>query len=208
MRLKQVDDIYKAFPEDEPWVEIDVADGGFTRGYTTWRNVNDLKLFTREEKPFQIAMHVMMNQPEDVVEMWAAADIKRFIFHLETTASVEMITSICQTKGIDAMIALAPPTTAQHAIQYLKLADSVQVLAVSPGVSGQQFQEEVLEKIKFLRLQFPNMVIEVDGGMNPETAKKCLEAGASQIVATSYIFKADDPIRAYAELREIGRLGN
>ena len=74
------------------------------------------------------------------------------------------------------------------------------MLAVQPGPVGQEFLPFVCEKIKFLREEFPDAIIEVDGGMNPETAGQVKEAGADTIVSASYIFNAVDPKKAYEEL--------
>jgi ribulose-phosphate 3-epimerase len=77
------------------------------------------------------------------------------------------------------------------------------VLAVLPGAAGQKFLSEDLEKIMVLRQASPSAIIEVDGGMNPETARLVKTAGADTIVSASYIFGSGDPKKAYEELRKI-----
>jgi GxxExxY protein len=77
----------------------------------------------------------------------------------------------------------------------------VQVLAVSPGKSGQKFDKRVLEKIRFLKKNYPDVIIEVDGGINLETAKLCKEAGAGILVAGNYIWGSKNPQGAYEELQ-------
>jgi ribulose-phosphate 3-epimerase len=86
---------------------------------------------------------------------------------------------------------------------YLKHSRLFQVLAVQPGPSGQPFLSSVLEKIRFLREEHPDATIEVDGGINLETAKLVKEFGADTIVSSSYIFNSPDPKRAYQELSAV-----
>jgi ribulose-phosphate 3-epimerase len=77
------------------------------------------------------------------------------------------------------------------------------VLAVQPGPAGQTFLPFVEEKIRFLREAVPDAIIEVDGGMNPDTARLVKVMGADTIVSSNYIFSAADPKKAYEELRAI-----
>ena len=85
----------------------------------------------------------------------------------------------------------------------LKHFDFFLVLAVSAGQSGDSFNEMALEKIKFLREKTPQAIIEVDGGVNFETAKMVKEAGANIIVSSSYIFDSPDPAGAFQELKNL-----
>jgi len=75
-----------------------------------------------------------------------------------------------------------------------------QVLAVNPGPAGQKFQHQALDKIRFLRSHYPESVIEVDGGINEETAHLARKAGADIVTSASYIFSSDDPAAAYQKL--------
>lgn len=201
-RLRQTDRIFEVYGNEQPWIHIDVADGGFTRGYSTWRNPADLKIFSRRV-PFLIEIHMMVNNPEEVMEPWLNQDISRFIFHLESTANVNTIVNLCNNKGVDPMLALSPGTSASHALPYLEDLKSCQVLAVNPGQSAQDFQEEIFDKIKQIKDSFPEIMLEVDGGINLETGKKCIAAGADQLVSASYIWKNLDPAKAYKALCDL-----
>ena len=86
---------------------------------------------------------------------------------------------------------------------YLGMVQMFQALAVQPGPAGQKFMRERLDAIMFLRHIAPNATIEVDGGIDPETARLAAAAGADEITSESYIFKATDPAGAYKELSEI-----
>ena len=78
--------------------------------------------------------------------------------------------------------------------------DGFQFLAVKPGLSGQALDGNTMERIRTMRAKFPDMIIEVDGGVVPETAKQMREAGATQVVSGSYIFNNPDPMKAFSEL--------
>ena len=80
-------------------------------------------------------------------------------------------------------------------------ADLLLVMSVDPGFGGQDFIEDVLEKIREAREKHPELMIQVDGGVDDETAPKCIEAGANNLVSGSYIFKSDDRKAAIEKLR-------
>lgn len=98
------------------------------------------------------------------------------------------------------MLAVRPETPAEKLMAYFKKVSEFQVLAVYPGPSGQKFQTLVAKKIKFLRHEMPNATIEVDGGINEETAKLAKSFGADIAVSASYIFNSSDPKEAYEKL--------
>ncbi|MEK7499798.1 MAG: hypothetical protein AAB649_04295 [Patescibacteria group bacterium] len=115
------------------------------------------------------------------------------------------ILSVCQSGGVEAMLAINPKTQTENLSLHLDAFKYLQLLAVPPGKAGQVFDESIIEKIKFLRAHAPNAIIEVDGGMNPETAKKCHEAGAHLFVSASFILNSSNPEEAYQTLLEATR---
>jgi ribulose-phosphate 3-epimerase len=98
------------------------------------------------------------------------------------------------------MLSSKPESMEEDIAPYLKHFHLFQVLAVQPGPAGQVFLPFVCEKIRFLREESPDAIIEIDGGMNPETARLVKDVGADTIVSSSYIFNAVDPKKAYEEL--------
>ncbi len=187
---------------EERWLHIDIADGGFTNGYSTWRNPGDLAEL-KLTSDIKIELHLMMNEPEQAMDPWLAAGISRLIFHLEATASLEVVVACCRDRGVEPMLALAPETPVNHALTYLAGLPACQILAVHPGLAGQSMEPGTLEKIASIHARFPNMVIEVDGGVTPETAAQMKAAGATQVVAGSSIFGAENPgaiFKKYLEL--------
>jgi len=189
------------------WVQLDIMDGNFVPNFT-WNKPSDLKYY---DPGVLLEAHLMVSEPEKYVEGWIDAGIKRIIFHIEATSDPQAVIQICREKKIEVGVAINPETpqsllslVAGQAPLLIKLVDMVLVLGVIPGFGGQKFKPEVLPKIKALRRLNPHLTIEVDGGMNPHTAKQAVEAGANVIVAGSYIFtsedieKAIDKIRTYA----------
>jgi len=192
----------KKFLKKGDWLHLDVGDGRFTFN-KTWRNPAEWAGLKPE---FNLEVHLMVENPEKYVEPWLEAGAKRFILHVETMKGGEPtknIVSRLREKGAEAVLASAPLTPLSKIWPYLKSFSHFQVLAVDPGPAGQKFLPVVLHKIKFLRNFAPNAMIEVDGGMNPETAKLAKAAGANVVASATYIFSDKNPKKAYKKLRKI-----
>ena len=181
------------------WVQIDIMDGNFVAN-STWNKPGDLKYY---DPGVLMETHLMISEPEKYVEQWIDAGAKRIIFHIEATVSPYEIMRVCRARGVEAGVAISPDTPVGIVENVAKRADMILVLGVTPGFGGQEFKSEVLEKIEALREANPRLTIEVDGGMNPRTAKTAVSAGASVIVAGSYIFGSGDIEKAIEELRNI-----
>ncbi len=179
------------------WVQLDIADGTFTKN-TTWHNSQDLLGL---ETSLNIEVHLMINNIEERIENWLIAPVKRIIFHLETAKDPDFVIEKCHEAGKEAGIAIGPDTSWTKLVPYFQKVDLFQVLGVYPGLAGQKFQEDCFDKIKHLRKEYPQCIIEVDGGMDAETAERAIEAGANIIVAASAIFSADDIKKAIEELQ-------
>lgn len=197
---------HRVTPDSEQWVHLDVADGSFTNGYSTWRSVNEFAAIKRDPR-LKLEVHLMVSSPDAVVGEWLAVGAQRIIFHLETTSNVGVLAGVCSQFGAQAMIAIKPETPVAHVVPYLELVPACQILAVVPGLSGQVMQSEAPQKVRELKKIKPEILVEVDGGVTPATAKQCLEAGADQIVSSSYIFSDDNPAAAYARLKDV-EMGN
>ncbi|MFY9458091.1 MAG: ribulose-phosphate 3-epimerase [Candidatus Spechtbacterales bacterium] len=203
---KSFDELKEKIETVEPyvkWVQLDIMDGKFVPN-TTWNEPEDLKLW----KPkVLLEAHLMISEPEKYAEQWIDAGIKRIIFHIEATSDPYAIIKICRERKVEVGVAINPETPesalslAAGQALLVSSVDMVLVLGVTPGFGGQEFMPSVLEKIKALRNTNPNLTIEVDGGMNPKTAKKVVEAGASVVVVGSYIFRSDDIKKAIDELK-------
>lgn len=179
------------------WVHLDVADATFTRN-TLWHEPADL---VGVKTPLLIEAHLMISDIEERIENWLSVNVKRIIFNLEASKDPDFIIDKCRQAGVEVGLSIGPDTPWTQIVPYLKKIDLAQILSVYPGLAGQKFIEEGFDKIVNIRKKCPSCVIEVDGGMNPETAKKAAEAGANIIVAASYIWGSGDIEKAINELK-------
>jgi ribulose-phosphate 3-epimerase len=196
-------EIAKTFLREGELVHLDVADGVFA-AYKTW---NDPLGWVNLKSPFGLEVHLMVEHPEEHVDNWLAAGARRLIVHIEavTPQSLHEIVSLAERYHTEIMLSSKVESIPEEFLPYINKErfSSFQVLAVQPGPAGQTFLPFVEEKIRFLREAVPDAIIEVDGGMNPDTARLVKVMGADTIVSSNYIFSAADPKKAYEELRAI-----
>ena len=105
--------------------------------------------------------------------------------------------------GATAGIAINPETPLSAAKDVLSEVDLLLVMSVHPGFGGQEFIADVLRKVKAARAEYPDLMIQMDGGIDKSTASRCLEAGANNLVAGSFIFRSRNRARAIASLRTL-----
>lgn len=203
------------------WVHLDIADGVFARS-ESWRNPQELadylgqndnggffaKIFGIQTKTpaLNLEIHLMVADPEKVLESWLKAGAKRVIVHIEAVAAAWLgILDKCKEYGAELMVAVNPETPPDNLILLLDRfpVRYVQCLAVPPGPAGQKFEEIVLAKIKLLKKNYPALKIEVDGGVNPETAKLAKEAGAEILATGTYIWTNLSHKAAFEKLKNI-----
>lgn len=196
--ITEVQEKIKLVQDHVQWVHLDIMDGKFVPN-TTWNNPTELM---HMRLPLKVEVHLMVEKPEDVYLDWILAGAARIIWHWEATDKhTEIARDICR-RGVQAGIALNPGTPAD-VLNHLLISEinMVLVMANAPGFGGQEFREETLEKIKTLRACWPEGIIGVDIGVNPETAPKAVVAGANVLVAGSYIFGVEDPLTAIERLK-------
>ena len=184
------------------WAHIDVTDGSFSKT-PTWHGAD-----VYANSGLLLEVHLMVSHPELVLDEWLAAGVKRVIVHVESLLSrdekiVRMISAKCKEHGAELMLSENPNTAAQELLGFAGSVDSFQLLAVLPGPSGQEFDLRVIKKIEFLKEQLPNVMIEIDGGVNADIAARLRAAGADVIVAASFIFGNDNPQSAFHTLKNI-----
>lgn len=165
------------------WVQIDVTDKTLTEN----ESFRDPKPFKNLKTRVNFEVHLMFDDPLKVVPDWAEAGFKRLIGHVESQDPGGFVRWV-RERGLEVGLALDGPTPVGEIVPYLPQVDQVLVMMYKAGPSGQKFQKENLKKIKFIHQNFPNLPIEVDGGINGETAKMVKEAGASRLVSTSFLF--------------------
>jgi ribulose-phosphate 3-epimerase len=197
--------VAKTFLHAGDLVHIDVTDGVFST-HKTW---GDPFAWTKLGSPFPLEVHLMVEQPEDHAENWFVAGARRLIVHIETVvpAEVRRLLDLAEQHHGEMMFSSMPDTDPDMFVpivqRFGERITAFQVLAVTPGAAGQKFHPSTLSKITALRQLSPNATIEVDGGMNLETARLVKSAGADTIVSASYIFGSPDSKKAYEALRAI-----
>ncbi len=192
------------FENSDCWVHIDVTDGKFTP-HQIWNNPRELaELQTGSYKlPCYMEVHLMVQEPETVINQWMDTAAQRFIVHLETIKKEKHSYFLEEVGFPRTILAIKQETPVKDLVPYLSECKMVSLLAVTPGRSGQLFNPSILEKIKFLKQNHPDVKIEVDGGVNLETAKLIKEAGADIAVSASHIWENANPKEAYKNLTKI-----
>ncbi len=203
------------------WAQIDIADGKFTL-HKTWNNPKELSAVKGQLSDVNLEIHLMVENPQDVVDDWIKTGAKRIIIHHEAIVSsakthpdnneidiLNFILEKCEVGNVNVELGLAinPETSAEELTPHLDKIRFIQILAVNPGLAGQQFKAETLDKIKFIKelndAYFDSIIVEVDGGINLEMAKLCKKAGADILAAASYIWNSENPKKSFEELNII-----
>lgn len=185
------------------YIHIDIMDGHFVPNLTMGPQA--VAAINRASDMF-LDVHLMIYNPFDYIERFVEAGADQITFHLEATEDVQETLDFIKRCNIKAGLAFCPETSMSLIPKYLDKCDMMLLMTVHPGFGGQSFMPQVLEKIKFTRdvcskLNIP-MDIQVDGGINADTAKLCIEAGANIIVAGTYVFKSSNMLEAVNALRE------
>lgn len=181
------------------WVHLDVADGTFTPN-SIWHDPTDLLTL---ETPLFVEVHLMISDMDFRWRDWVLPGVSRVIFHLEAAHDPELVIGKIHENGKEVGVAINPETPWQKAEPYCASADLIQTLAVQPGVSGQRFDARVPGKIRSLRARHEECIIEVDGGINLETGRQCVQAGASILAAASFIFSSKDIGETISKLKAL-----
>lgn len=172
------------------WIHVDVMDGCFVPNITIGIPVvKSLK----KVSPIPLDVHLMIEEPERYVEDFIKAGSDYLTIHVEATKDPAAVLGKIRDLGAKSGISLRPGTSVEDILPLLPLCDLVLVMTVEPGFGGQSFMHDQIAKISRLRSEIQNKnlncLIEIDGGINDETAKLCNEADV--FVAGSYVFGRD-----------------
>jgi ribulose-phosphate 3-epimerase len=192
--------ILETFLDKKNFVHIDISDGTFAN----YKNFSDIEEWEKINIDFPFEVHLMVKNPEKLAILWSNFGANRIILHIETV-SKETISDILkkiEINGSEIILAVNLATSIEILSEYIELSKNFLVLAVTPGPAGQEFDFSVLDKIEFLKKKNAIM-IEVDGGINYETASEVKKVGANTIASGSFIFNATDCKEAFYKLKEI-----
>ncbi len=183
------------------WVHIDVMDGHFVPNISI--GIPVVKSIRKVTKlPFDV--HLMIENPKKYIKAFADAGADIITFHFEAVErkDVVAIADYIKSLGLKAGISIKPKTNVEEIIEYIGYFDLILIMTVEPGFGGQQFIPECAQKISILR-QFADekLIIQVDGGINSQTARVCTRLGANSLVAGNYIFNAENIEDAIKSLR-------
>jgi ribulose-phosphate 3-epimerase len=145
----------------------------------------------------------MTANPELLALAWLRVGARRLIVPVQTVGDIKTLAKTARKFRAEVAPSFDLSASIADAEKYLEDFDYIQILAVEPGRGGQEFNPEVLARINFLRGKSRGVKIEVDGGINPETAAQVLQAGADVLVSGSYIFGSPDPSQSYKELETL-----
>jgi ribulose-phosphate 3-epimerase len=184
-------------------IHVDVMDGHFVPPITIGPLIVDALAGQVHGAGGVLDVHLMIERPERHVDAFAAAGADAITVHFEATPHVNYALRAVREAGCRAGLALNPGTPATAVIELADETDHVLCMTVNPGWGGQSFIEGSIEKLMRLRQLLPaSTPIEVDGGVDLATASRCVDAGATLLVAGSHVFGAADPAGRYSRLAE------
>ncbi len=177
------------------YIHVDVMDGEFVPNITIGIPVT-AAIKRIAEAPLDV--HLMIDRPIRYVDDFCKAGADILTIHAEADTMENTIAALKRIRenGVRAAVSIKPGTPVEVALELLPLCDLILVMTVEPGFGGQSFMADMMPKVRTLREAIdrdnPACELEVDGGVNLETAKVCIEAGANVLVAGSALFKAAD----------------
>ena len=170
------------------YIHIDVMDGNFVPNLTFGPPIiKAIRKYT--DLPFDV--HLMIDSPERYIKDYYNAGADIITVHAEASTHLHRTIQEIKALGVKAGVSINPATSVEAIKYVLNNVDLVLIMTVNPGFGGQSFIDSCVPKIKQVKELNPNILIEIDGGINSETAKICVDNGANMLVAGSYIFSGD-----------------
>lgn len=200
-------------------IHVDVMDGHFVPNLTLGPKA---VAAIRRATTLPLDVHLMIYNPYEFIERFIEAGADRITFHFEATEDVEDTLSFIRKCGKKAGLSFRPETSFSMIPKFLTMCDLILIMTVNPGFGGQEFMESMLKKIRLTRElcdknfirqggtivsakkadELPPFDIQVDGGINIETGRRCVQAGANILVSGNFLFGQPDLKNAIAEMRK------
>lgn len=181
------------------WIHLDVMDGHFVPNLTFGPAlISAMRPYT--DKPFDV--HLMIDEPIRFVPQFLKAGADIITFHLEAASDPDAVIKAIADGGAKPSVAIKPGTPVEAVLPYLDRLYMVLVMTVEPGFGGQKFMADMMQKVRFLKKKRPDVLVEVDGGINAVTAKDAALAGVNVLVAGTAVFGAKDAAAAIGSLRD------
>ena len=189
---------------DADWLHLEIMDGVFVPNISFGFPVlNALKDVCK--KPMDV--HLMIVEPQKFINEVAATGAYMMNVHYEACTHLHRTITAIREAGMKAGVTLNPHTPVSLLEDIIQELDMVLLMSVNPGYGGQRFIEHSVEKVKELKKLVDrkglSTLIEVDGGVNAETGKRLVDAGADVLVAGNYVFKSPDPVETIRQLKAI-----
>ncbi|MEK7501644.1 MAG: hypothetical protein AAB629_01845 [Patescibacteria group bacterium] len=191
-------------------VQIDICDGKFVPN-ATWpyrKRDDSFEMIIREQQglPFweklDYEFDLMVSNPCEVVDDWVKAGATRIIIHAESEGVAEAIKKLDNRVEVGLALNIETPISATE--PFKEMIQFVQCMGIRHvGFQGQAFDGEVIEKIKAIRLEYPDVIISIDGGVSLENAKQLIEAGVNRLVVGSVIFDSENIINTIRQFRDL-----
>jgi len=184
------------------WIHVDVADNTLVPNET----FRDFSLWKRLPQNLSYEAHLMVANPQTYVRQLVDAGFRRLIAHVECEDPRRFL-EMAQYEEVEVGLALDGPSPLEEIEPFLGEIDVALIMGIEAGFSGQQFELETVEKIQSLLAHYPEMIVEVDGGINLQSGKLVVDAGAKRLAVTSYLFdhhKKDTIAMAIEQLQELG----
>lgn len=171
------------------WLHLDVMDGNFVPNISFGF---DIISQLRKKTNMFFDVHLMINNPENYLDKYKEIGCDLITFHVEAVKDCQMMINALKERNIKVGITLKPGTPLNLILEYIEQVDLVLVMSVEPGFGGQTFMSEQLEKVKVLKEYKMNnsskFIIQIDGGVNNNSYKSCIDSGVECLVSGSYLF--------------------